>query len=180
MRAQAGDAVTPTRKTLYLLRHGEAEAEAPGGDRARPLTQAGEAAAQALGRLMHARGMVVDHALSSDAIRARATLHALIAEWPEPPVTVIDPGLYNTDVDGLLACIRRAGDARSLLVIGHNPAMGELARALAANSPGQLAHRLDHGLPTLGLVAFALRCPAWTALQPQHARLTQVLLPGET
>ncbi|MSO77859.1 MAG: hypothetical protein EXQ87_13275 [Alphaproteobacteria bacterium] len=171
--------MAPAPKTLYLLRHGEAEPAAAGGDRARRLTLAGEAAAHRLGRFMMAEAMRVDYGLASEALRARATLHAVMAEWPAAPMTVIDPALYNADPAGLMARIQGVGAARSLLVIGHNPAIGELARSLAATGEPSLAQRLDAGLPPLGLAVFDVHVPAWHEFSPARARLSRVVMPDD-
>jgi phosphohistidine phosphatase len=168
--------VSALPKTLYLLRHGEAAPDSAEGDRRRPLTPAGQAAAHRLGRFMRAEAIRVDYGLASDALRARATLHAVTAEWTAPPLSVIDPAIYNTDAEGLLTRIQDVGDAAALLVVGHNPAMSALVQALAAESDGSLTQRLPGGLPPLGLAIFSVRCRSWHGLQPAQARLVRVVL----
>jgi len=113
---------------VYLVRHGAAEPQGPGGDAARRLTPAGRAEFEAhLGAL----GAVLAPArvLSSPLVRARETA-ALLAASARAPL-VQEPALRSGASGGraLLALARRKGAGTAL--VGHNPEIAE-AIALAA------------------------------------------------
>jgi phosphohistidine phosphatase len=125
---------------VYLVRHGEAEKAAAGGDDARHLTGGGRERFRALavglkGRLELAR------VLSSPVARAQETAEILSAATGTP-VGIEDalaPGCSSGPA--LLWLAERAGPGTAL--VGHNPEMAE-AIAIAAGrgmkvSPGAVA-----------------------------------------
>jgi len=137
---------------IYLLRHAKAIGATPGmKDFDRPLTNGGAEAARKMGSAMTAAGLVPDLAICSTARRTRETIDnlrlTLTASFP-----VVDSGaLYTANANGYLDAIHDAGDASSVLVVGHNPSMEELALALATNGHPVLIKRLSHGFPTAAL-----------------------------
>lgn len=113
---------------IYLLRHGDAEAEGPAGDAARRLTAKGETQAAAAGRALAALGAKIDVCLTSPRIRARDTAELAcnaLAVTPE----LCDPigsGEYDT-----LALAAGRGD---LLLVGHEPMLSmEVTRLTGAH-----------------------------------------------
>jgi phosphohistidine phosphatase len=147
---------------LYLLRHAKAAWAEPGmRDFDRPLTARGRDDAAAVGLAMHASGLIPDLVLCSTARRARETWECLartIGPLPASP-DFID-GLYGCDAAGYLSIIRTApGDQSSLLVIGHNPMIEDVAIACAAQGDGAERAALASGFPTsaLALIDFSGR-----------------------
>jgi len=63
---------------------------------------------------------------------------------------------------------------RSVLVLGHNPALHDLARTLAPDS-GELVRKF----PTGALGAFELDVPSWSQLGQSEARLVAYIVPRE-
>jgi phosphohistidine phosphatase len=59
--------------------------------------------------------------------------------------------LYNEDAAGYLAIIKENGARGSLLVIGHNPMMEDLAMAIAGGGDEKARAALNYGFPTSGL-----------------------------
>lgn len=167
-------------KRLLLLRHAEAEAAPPGGgDHGRPLTPAGFVAAAALGHFLDAQGCLADLALSSDARRAQETLDGLSAALRVQPEARFDAAIYRADAEELLAYVQaHGGAAHCLLVVGHNPAIGELARALAQRGDEAARTGLARGFPPAGLAIFGLTCAAWEDLGPRCAALERFVTPA--
>lgn len=122
--------------TLYLVRHGIAEAVAPDArDADRQLTSDGirklTRAAAGLKRL----GVTPDVVLSSPLRRAEQTA-ALLAAALAPDVAVevfpaLAPGHAPAEVLQGLQAYRKAP---SLMLVGHQPALGELAAYLLTRS----------------------------------------------
>lgn len=161
---------------LLLLRH--AKAEAGPSDRDRPLSLAGRRAAAAVRREMHDLGLAPDLVLVSDAIRTMQTLEAL-EPWEDTPLIEPLSALYLADAAQLLATLREVAETvRSILLIGHNPGLGELAIALASGlgADPEAARRLRGGFPTAALAEFSVSGP-WSGLDALHTRLTRMIRP---
>lgn len=125
-----------TARRLILLRHTEA-APAPFGDfseeadLARPLTQRGEETAQRCHLWLQERMPVPDYVLCSPAQRTRQTLSVVVPQ-PHKPV-IFSAQLYNASWQSLLQNIQATPDyAQTILLVGHNPGISELARILAS------------------------------------------------
>lgn len=136
---------------LYLLRHARAGWALPGvRDFDRPLDETGIADAEALGITMQAASHVPDFTLCSNARRARETLERVAIHACTGRVHFTD-ALYSEDASGYLAMIRQNGAHGSLLVIGHNPMMEDLASAVAGSGEEKALATLNFGFPTSGL-----------------------------
>jgi phosphohistidine phosphatase len=174
-------------RKLVLLRHAKsAWPDVP--DHERPLARRGERDAPVMGRWLRAAGHVPDQVLCSTARRARETWqlaqHGLGAT---PPVS-FEEGVYQGSAVQLLDLIRRASPAvRTLLLVGHDPAMQELALTLAATTPTpylgdvpptDTLDRLRAKFPTAAIAVFEV--PGnWDQLVPGSARLTRFVTPRE-
>lgn len=141
---------------LFLLRHAKAGWALPGmRDFDRPLDASGAEDAQTMGVAMRASGYVPDFTLCSTARRARETLEGVAGQADTGRVLFLD-SLYSEDAAGYLATIRKHGGPGSLLLIGHNPMMEDLAMALAGDGDEAARLTLAHGFPTSGLAIFVL------------------------
>src|SRR5215471_8844479 len=160
-------------KQLLLMRHAAAAGKsAAGTDRDRPLTPDGRRAAETLGRRLKSDGISPDLVLCSPARRARETLEGLAQALDALPPADLDDALYLADSLTLLAQLRGTpGETRCLLLIGHNPGIEELVRALA---PANAA--MEAGLPAAGLAIFRVSGP-WSALSQSTARLAAFVTP---
>jgi phosphohistidine phosphatase len=115
---------------LILLRHGKAEADAPTGqDFDRALTGRGARDAVLVARKLAEAGYMADLALVSPAARAKETWEAAAPFFPEAKVEWA-PALYHIDPQGILDLVK-ATKVHTVMVVGHNPGLGELAAHLA-------------------------------------------------
>jgi phosphohistidine phosphatase len=136
---------------LFLLRHAKAGWAAPGmRDFDRPLDASGLADSEAIGVAMRAFGYVPDLTLCSNARRARETLEGIAGNTDTGRVLFSD-ALYSEDAAGYLSIIRGNGAAGSLLIIGHNPMMEDLAMAVSGSGDDNARATLNSGFPTSGL-----------------------------
>lgn len=136
---------------LLLLRHARAAWPKPGMcDFDRPLEETGISDAGWVGRAMAKRNLVPDKVLCSSAKRTRQTWEACARHLPDAEVSFED-GLYNSDPAGYLDLVRNANDAATLLVIGHNPMMEELALGLAMRGDSEAMAIAASGFPAGGL-----------------------------
>lgn len=137
--------------TLYLLRHAKAGWALPGmRDFDRPLDETGAQDAEVIGLAMRTNGYVPDMTLCSNAQRARQTLERIAGQADTGRVLYFDT-LYSEDAAGYLSIIRENGRNGSLLVIGHNPMMEDLAIAVAGDGEEAARSTLNFGFPTSGL-----------------------------
>ena len=118
---------------LILLRHGAAEPAAiDGNDFDRPLTRAGRDEATAAGRRIAAAGPAPQLVLTSPAVRALATAELAAGAAAVDAARIRqDAALYPGAAATLKTAIERgAGGVQCLLVVGHNPALSDLASRL--------------------------------------------------
>src|SRR5260370_17814466 len=133
---------------LLVLRPAAAAGKRAVEDRNRPLTPEGRRAAQSIGRRLQSDGLAPDRILCSPAQRARETLAAIGTSLDALPPVDFDEILYLADPVTLLAHIRAVpAETHCLLLIGHNPGLEALVRALPASS----TRALPPGLPAAGL-----------------------------
>ena len=163
---------------LFLLRHAKASWAPPGmRDFDRALEPAGVADAEAVGEAMRAHAFVPDLTLCSTAARARQTLEGVAAHADTGRVLFLD-ALYSEDATGYLAIVRRHGSAGSLLIIGHNPMMEDLAAAVSGEGEDEARAILDYGFPTSGLAVIGFP-GGLAAAAPGAGRLEAFLTPSK-
>lgn len=168
-------------KRLLLLRHAKSSWDNPDlADIERPLAPRGIEAALLIGRTMAQRNWLPDRALVSAAERTRESWRLAASEWLSRPEPEYSMALYEMPAESILGEIRReAGAAQTLLVLGHNPGLGDLSERLASKaSPGNLVKSLKKKFPTGALAVFELDGD-WSELDFGAARLTHFLRPKD-
>ena len=168
---------------LLLLRHAKSSWDDPKlADHDRPLNARGRAAAAAMGRAMHELGLNPDVVLVSTAKRTLQTLHA-IEPWDDTPLTEQMDALYLAEPPKLLAVLHGVAEtARSVLLVGHNPGLHELAMLLVGprsmTQANEMTRRLKAKYPTGALAEFSIAGP-WSKLGEGGGRLMRFLLPHD-
>lgn len=168
-------------RQLLLLRHAKSAWDDPAlSDHSRPLNQRGRAAAAAMRAALLGLALSPDVVLVSSARRTLQTLEAL-EPWEETP-PIIEPmdALYLATAPQILKVLNGVAEtARSVMVIGHNPGLHELAVQLAgtARDPAD-ARRLAEGFPTGAMAEFVIP-GAWRALAPGAAQLHRFVCPRD-
>lgn len=166
-------------RTVLLLRHGEASSPAGVVDRERPLSSRGRADCVRSGELCRARGLDPDLAVVSPARRARESWDAFLSGQGGAPQVRTEPGIYANTVDDLLAVLRSVDDAvRTVLLVGHNPSVGELANGIESGDGDPVVRqRLARGYPTAALAVFEVAGP-WADLAEGRGRVVDLIGPG--
>lgn len=158
-------------KTLILFRHGKSDWSADfGSDHERPINQRGVRSARRMGRFLASAEQVPELAVTSSAVRARATLElaAEAGEW-ECPIEVSDD-LYNTYTDAVIARIRMGDDeVDSVLLTGHEPVWSELA--------GELIGRAHVRFPTAAMIRIDFASANWRDVKPGSGTLMWMVTP---
>ena len=159
-------------KRLYLLRHAKSSWSDPSlADEERPLAPRGRKAAKKMAKELRRREIRPKLVLSSSSQRTQETLELIASSLGDPPVEV-EEGLYGAGSDALLARVRAVSDTvGSVLVVGHNPGLQDLALRLTPSE------RLIEKFPTGALAAFELDAESWQELGQTEARLAAYLVP---
>jgi len=120
-------------RTLLLMRHAKSswkQGDIPDHDR--PLKRRGKRDARAVGRALQRLHLVPDLILTSTATRAHRTARRVAKELtPRPPI-VEERRLYTGAPGDYLRAIQQlAPDVRTVLLVGHNPAISDLGTLIA-------------------------------------------------
>ena len=157
---------------LYLLRHAEAEPWNPlGNDFSRSLSSDGRRHAEMVSKWAFEKLVPPDTILCSPAKRTRETLAPILSFWPRLLATTdyVD-SMFGASMDMLLTL---ADDAFSysecLLMVGHNPGIGNMLANLAR--PVEAATPLKMGTGTLAIIEF----PDGFKQKPHAAHLLQLV-----
>ena len=118
---------------LLICRHSKSESpDLPKPDHDRKLTSRGERDARSIGKVMAERGLIPTVILASDSTRTRQTATLVSRAFPIKPETTFLPELYSASGGEIMNIVAScAADARTILVIGHNPGAEEIVQRLA-------------------------------------------------
>jgi len=155
------------KRRLTILRHGKAAFfDGSGDDFSRPLTQRGIDDVTAAAKRLLANGLSVELVVSSPAARAIATAKLAAGVLGVESIAT-DPIVYDGNEEDILTAVRAfPDDCKSVLLVGHNPTLSELASFLLPEG--------GISLPAAGAVSLDFECESWTALQEASATLAFV------
>ena len=149
-------------------------------DHARPLNLRGRQAATVMAGEMRRLGLLPDFVMVSSARRTLQTLAAM-EPWTAPPTIEPLDSLYLADAEDMLETLQAApASARSVLLVGHNPGLRNLAMMLAGAhaAADKQVQRLAAGYPSGALAEFSVVTP-WRDLREGGGRLIRFLLPAD-
>ncbi|WP_370614082.1 SixA phosphatase family protein [Mumia sp. Pv 4-285] len=165
-------------KQLVVVRHAKAEASAP-SDSARALTARGRDDARRRGEQLAVYVTGTAQALVSPAVRTRETFDELNSALGLAPSVVAYPGpLYGATAHGVLQEVRTVeGEPSTVVVVGHNPAVGDLVWMLHDGTHnGAWKAYGDRGFPT-SAAAVLTYDGDWFDIDPRAMRLEDFLAP---
>ena len=162
-----------------LLRH--AKSDWPDvSDQARPLAKRGRRDAPAVGRWLRDHGYLPDVVVCSTARRTRQTWELIAPVLDGSPSVTFEPRAYDASALTLLYLVQELpSQYRSALLIGHNPAVSELANSLVAPPAADDAPpppRLSFPTAAVAVLEFT---GDWPALAPAQARLEAFTAPAD-
>jgi phosphohistidine phosphatase len=164
---------------LWLLRHAKSSWSDEGlRDEDRPLARRGEDAADRMRDYLDAEGIQPGLVLCSSARRARETLARVLPALGTSLEVRVEHGLYTFEADVLLDRLARISpDGRSVMLVGHNPAMQNLAIRLADR--GAQLRDLAQKYPTAGLAEIAFSAGAWETVGERPGELVRFVVPKQ-
>jgi phosphohistidine phosphatase len=152
-------------KTLILMRHSKAEEGLGKVDHDRDLSSRGRRDATAAGNWLREEGLLPDLVICSTAVRTRQTWDSAVKGGAQTEFLEYRKSIYQGGPTALVETVREdAGDMTTVLVIGHNPTMAEVASRLTDGQGSTMAHEaLAKGFATSG-VAVLRYAGEWTDL----------------
>lgn len=169
-------------KNILLLRHAKSAWNVPHqSDHDRPLNERGERAARTMAAHLAAKAPRPDLVLCSTAARTRQTLAPLVSALgsPTPPISLEKQLYLASEIELLERLQALPADVATVLLIGHNEGIGELAAALAGHGPRDVLERLRDRYPTGALATLRLPLGPWSALAPGTCELLAFVRPRD-
>nr|WP_284046988.1 CHAD domain-containing protein [Halomonas llamarensis] len=141
-----------------MLRHAKSSWEDPTlADDERPLSAHGKTQAAAIAAGLQHRSVFAGTVYASPAVRAQQTLAELSHALPGLALKSrahSEPALYNFDANAIIRwLVHEKPSAERITLVGHNPALKQLAQQLAPKAAAKL--------PTLGMLHLALPIDRW-------------------
>lgn len=164
-------------RSLMLLRH--TKSAWPDGieDHDRPLAKRGLQAGPVMGNYMAREGLLPDFAIVSTARRTRQSWE-LVQPCLAEPILNFDARIYEAPAGAILDVIHEtASDIDTLLLVGHNPGLQELALVLIGEADGDNLIRLREKYPTGGLAVIKFDVADWTQLSAGTGKLERFVTP---
>lgn len=167
-----------SKRRLILMRHAKSAWPADVADRERPLNARGRSAAPAMGLYLASENLLPDLAIVSPAKRTRQTWAFVSAQFGRDIRTDISDRLYDAAADDILDVLRACPpDAETVLILGHNPGLGDLAVGLCDVSAPVILGQMREKFPTAAVAIIDFDFSTWRDLEPRSGQLQRFVLP---
>ena len=162
-----------------LLRHGKSSwSDSTLADIDRPLAPRGERAAKRIAKYMRRKRICPALVLCSPSLRTRQTLETIEPSLGKRSQVELVPQLYAASEAELLERLQALPDSvGSVMLVGHNPGLHDLALALA--SRGADLPQLEQKFPTGALATLVVDGESWADLSPGDAELVDYVVPRQ-
>ena len=169
-------------KKLTLMRHAKSSwADYSQSDMDRPLSPRGKKDAPKMGRYLYENDLHPDLVLCSPAQRTRETLARLQTAFGKPFNTRFDKSIYSAGMGhGLISLLHSLkGDFDHVMIVGHNPAMQELAQSLVNWTAGDedTHQRLRSKFSTGSVISMEFDGDNWTSAALGQGKFTHFMAP---
>jgi phosphohistidine phosphatase len=182
------DAPWPREKTagaairiVYLFRHAKSSWEHPRlDDFDRPLAARGIRACEAMGRYIAIGDIHPDRIVCSTAARTKQTLERVLPAIGEQAVVQHYRGLYLAGSQAMLNRLQRTdNEAKSVMLVAHNPGTQSLALRLTGSGNAVDIARLEAKFPTGALAMLIYRGDTWDGLDTGTCELHSFVCPRD-
>ena len=164
---------------LLLLRHAKAVAH-NAQDHSRALAPRGREDARGLGLYLREQHLLPDVILTSDALRTQETAMIVAKALNDTIGITRDKKLYLAEAQALLKYVQNIPQqAKTCLLIGHNPGFHELAQGLVGYGDRYAAARLRTAMPTCALAVLDFDCGHWSEVRAHQGRLERFIIPDD-
>lgn len=160
-------------KTVLLMRHAEAAPETAGQrDYDRPLTDDGVRIAVQTGEVVLECGLVIDRIIASAAVRTTETAKLVAQSAARGRPLILLEELYAAPAERFAQVTRQYGfeDEASILIVGHNPGIGQLMCYFAKDLIS---------VPPATLSVFQFDVDSWDKVSRETSQLIQLIRNGK-
>jgi phosphohistidine phosphatase len=167
--------------SLYLIRHAKSSWSDPTlPDQERPLARRGRRDAKRIAKHLLRLGIMPELVLCSPAQRTRETLELVRPALGTTATVRLEAELYAASAETLLERLRAVPEeVASVMLIGHNPGLQDLALVLVLASAGTELERLEAKFPTAALATLTLPRATWRRLSQADAVLAAYVVPKQ-
>lgn len=169
-------------KQIFLMRHAKAVPTVDGlEDFDRPLSDKGRIAADLMGRYVASLAIRPSYVACSSALRTRQTWEIIASYLPEDQPMLFEDSLYLASGLALSYRLRELSNrAGSVLVIGHNPGLAELALAMSGDGSAEEDLRLlSQGMPTASFACILSEAGFWQDIDRAPSQLLGFVRPRD-
>lgn len=168
-------------KRLILLRHAKSAWDNQDiADFDRPLSNRGRKAAPIVGAYLARKHYVPELVLCSSAKRASETLELVMAGWPKPPAIKKLKSLYLAMPREMLKRLQGADqEYGSVMLVGHNPGIADLANWLAHDGGPGVRAALARKFPTGAVAVIDFDVGDWREVDAETGRLVDFATPKQ-
>ncbi len=161
---------------LIIVRHAKSSWNQPNlDDHDRPLAPRGQRSTGLIGNWLASRQFLPQQVICSTARRARETWLGIAGHLPEPEAVQYRDRLYHAHPVGI-ARIAAAAELSPVMIVGHNPGFGDLARFLCGN---QCNHPEFGRYPTAATLVCDIDNLDLASLVPGTATLVDFTVPRD-
>lgn len=161
---------------LILVRHAKSSWDDPNQeDHDRPLNARGQTAAPLIGEWLAGHGYIPAEVVSSTARRTLETWELMAPALGDGTVMRRDPGLYEATVERMLEALNNCA-ASPVLMLGHNPAIGQFAAQLLRKPPADASF---DKYPTCATLVAEFDAPDWSEVDYGTGRALDFVTPKQ-
>ncbi|MCV6545987.1 MAG: histidine phosphatase family protein [Cohaesibacter sp.] len=166
---------------LYLLRHAKSSWTNPAlADYDRPLNKRGRKDLPNIAHYMQQQNYQPQRILCSGAMRTRQTLAGILPALTTDCSIQLLSGLYEGYAPDYLLVLRdHAQNNQSVMIVGHNTGMQEIALRLIGAGDRALLNDMEIKFPTGSLAVLDFDVPSWNDVTAQTANLSDFVKPRD-
>lgn len=158
-------------KKLYLLRHAKSAHPQGIDDHNRPLDEEGKRECKVMSAYFIKNNVKPGLVLCSDSVRTTNTAKNIFQDIRTINI-VYNKKLYNATAGEILKEIAKVpDDSAEIMVIGHNPGIGQLAFILAGQGDKDVLAQIKSEYPTCALTEYSFNIEKWNDIGPGVGKL---------
>ncbi|MCC6007088.1 MAG: histidine phosphatase family protein [Rhodobacteraceae bacterium] len=167
---------SPRTHRLIVVRHAKSGWDDPLlADHDRPLAPRGRRAAPVMAAWLTGLGHAPSLALVSSARRTQETWALMAPHFPDATLRV-EPALYHSAPETILALLQGLDTEGPVAIVGHNPGLAELAMALVARPP---RHPHFARFPTTATLVADFAAHSWAGVAPGAGKVVDFAVPRD-